>query len=179
MFGLSFSDEKEAKQFLKKMVEREKNAHKNTRSKPFASGPAQTGYGGQQAATVGAGGGAGGKHHRFGGLFSSHRNSAGNPGPVQSIIPPRGTEINAGHSASSGSPAQGSPAGSRANSAGIDLNDPAVKAVLQDLLQMGITEDQIEEHAGFIKSYLEQKQSHGRRRSGQEIESASTSSTSG
>ncbi|KAK5724046.1 cell division cycle-related protein [Elasticomyces elasticus] len=35
--------------------------------------------------------------------------------------------------------------------------NPDVQAVLQDLLQMGITEDQIEENAGFIKSYLEQK----------------------
>ena len=54
MFGLSFADEKEAKQFKKKVDEREKNAHKNTRSKLFSSGPAQTGYGGA-AATAGRG----------------------------------------------------------------------------------------------------------------------------
>ncbi|KKY15293.1 putative evh1 domain-containing protein [Diplodia seriata] len=33
--GLSFADEKEAKQFKKKIDEREKNAHKNTKNKPF------------------------------------------------------------------------------------------------------------------------------------------------
>ncbi|KAF2454736.1 YOR181Wp-like protein, partial [Lineolata rhizophorae] len=36
MAGLSFADEKEAKTFKRKMDEREKNAHKNTKSKPFA-----------------------------------------------------------------------------------------------------------------------------------------------
>ncbi|EME89197.1 uncharacterized protein MYCFIDRAFT_213564 [Pseudocercospora fijiensis CIRAD86] len=139
--GLSFADEKEAKQFKKKMDEREKNAHKNTRSKPFASGPAQhVGAYHQQAAAPE------GKKSRLGGLFSSHKHSAPQ-GPPQSIIPPRGVEIH--------SPAQNSPSRSRAIS-DIDLNDPAVQAVLQDLLQMGITEDQIHEHSAFIKSYLEQ-----------------------
>lgn len=160
LFGLSFADEKEAKQFKKKMDEREKNAHKNTRSKPFASGPAQTAYGAVQPATVGAGGGGGGggggkSHGMFGGLFGGHRNSTASTaqGPPQSIIPPHGVEINSHAS----SPAMQSPSQSRPGSAsGIDLADPAVQAVLQDLLAMGITEDQIEEHAAFIKSYLEQ-----------------------
>ncbi|KAF7191205.1 Proline-rich protein LAS17 [Pseudocercospora fuligena] len=139
--GLSFADEKEAKQFKKKMDEREKNAHKNTRSKPFASGPAQNVGAYQQQAAAPEG-----KKSRLGGLFSSHKHSAPQ-GPPQSIIPPRGVEIH--------SPAQNSPSRSRATS-DIDLNDPAVQAVLQDLLQMGITEDQIQEHSAFIKSYLEQ-----------------------
>ncbi|KAK5129029.1 hypothetical protein LTR85_000362 [Meristemomyces frigidus] len=154
LFGLSFADEKEAKQFRKKVDEREKNAHKNTRSKPFASGPAQSGYGqAQQTQTIGGGGGK--SHGRLGGLFSRHHSSAAQQGPAQSIIPPRGVEINAHHGPAS--PAYPSPAQSRPTSvAGIDLTDPAVKAVLADLLEMGITEDQIEEHAGFIKSYLEQ-----------------------
>ncbi|KAK4548301.1 hypothetical protein LTR36_010171 [Oleoguttula mirabilis] len=153
LFGLSFADEKEAKQFRKKVDEREKNAHKSTRSKPFASGPAQSGYGsGQPTQTVGGGGKS---HGRLGGLFSRHHSNPAQQGPAQSIIPPRGVEINAHHG--SASPAYPSPAQSRPTSvAGIDLTDPAVQAVLADLLQMGITEDQIEEHAGFIKSYLEQ-----------------------
>jgi hypothetical protein len=155
--GLSFADEKEAKQFKKKVDEREKNAHKATKSKPFASGPTQTGFGGQQQYTaVGAPSGSSGKHHsRFGlgSLLGGRDRSSSIPqAPAQSIIPPRGLEI---HNANAPAPAQPT-AASRANAAGIDLNDPAVQAVLQDLLQMGITEDQIEEHAGFIKSYLEQ-----------------------
>ncbi|KAK4893897.1 cell division cycle-related protein [Elasticomyces elasticus] len=35
--------------------------------------------------------------------------------------------------------------------------DPVLQAVLQDLLQVGITEGQIKENADFIKSFLEQK----------------------
>ncbi|KAK1080203.1 hypothetical protein LTR33_005739 [Friedmanniomyces endolithicus] len=153
LFGLSFVDEKEARQFKKKMDEREKNASKTTRAKPFAAGPAQTGYGGQQA-TQSVGGSGGKSLGRFGGLFSSHKNSGGSPqGPVQSIIPPRGVEIQSQYGSAQASPLQSRPA----SSSGIDLSDPDVQAVLQDLLQMGITEDQIEENAGFIKSYLEQK----------------------
>ncbi|KAF2479622.1 hypothetical protein BDY17DRAFT_327572 [Neohortaea acidophila] len=140
MMGLSFADEKEAGKFRKKVDEREKNASKDTRKTPFGHGAGQGGGGGGAAD-------GGGKHHRFGGLFSSHKSSAPS-GPPQTIIPPRGVEIN-----SSVNPA---PAAPRANSHGIDLTDPAVQAVLQDLKAMGITEDQIEEHAGFIKSYLEQ-----------------------
>src|ERR1700712_1612907 len=65
--GLSFADEKEAKQFKKKVDEREKNAHKATKSKPFASGPTQTAHGGQQYAAVAPPSGGGGKSHsRFG-----------------------------------------------------------------------------------------------------------------
>nr|POE59153.1 proline-rich protein las17 [Quercus suber] len=146
LFGLSFADEKEAKQFLKKMVEREKNAHKNTKSRPFASGPAQAGQGGQQPAPV-----VGKSHGRFGGLFSHRSSNASQQIPAQSIIPPRGVEIHA-HTPASG---QHSPALSRpAND--IDLSDPAVQKVLEELQELGITGDQIEEHKGFILSYLEQ-----------------------
>ncbi|TKA72744.1 hypothetical protein B0A55_09953 [Friedmanniomyces simplex] len=153
LFGLSFADEKEARQFKKKMEEREKNASKATRAKPFAAGPAQTGYGGQQA-TQSVGGGGGKSHGRFGGLFSSHKHGSGSQqGPAQSIIPPRGVEIQSQYGSAQASPGPSRPA----SSSGIDLSDPDVQAVLQDLLQMGITEDQVEENAGFIKSYLEQK----------------------
>lgn len=156
MAGLSFADEKEAKQFKKKVDEREKNAHKATKSKPFASGPTQTAHGGQQQPMVGAGGGGGGKSHsRFGlGSLLGGRDRSGSApqAPAQSIIPPRGVEI---HNQYAPAPPQPPPS-SNTTASGIDLNDPAVKNVLQDLLAMGITEDQIEEHSAFIKSYLEQ-----------------------
>ncbi|KAI6809448.1 hypothetical protein KC337_g16278, partial [Hortaea werneckii] len=61
LYGLSFADEKEARQMRKKMEEREKNASKATRAKPFASGPPQH-YGGggqQQYQSVGDPGGFG------------------------------------------------------------------------------------------------------------------------
>ncbi|KAI5369825.1 Putative wiskott-Aldrich syndrome protein [Septoria linicola] len=151
--GLSFADEKEAKQFKKKMDEREKNAHKNTRNRPFASGPTQrTGnYGGGQQVYA-APEQQSGKKSKLGlGALFGHKSHSQPQAPAQSIIPPRGVNI-------SDSP-QHTPNRSRANTAqsnDIDLTDPAVQAVLDDLLQMGITQDQIHEHSAFIKSYLEQ-----------------------
>lgn len=151
--GLSFADEKEAKQFKKKMDERERNAHKNTRNRPFASGPAQSAgaYGGGQQAYA-APEQQGGLKSKLGlgGLFG-HKSHTQLQGPAQSIIPPRGVQIS--------DSSQSTPSRSRANTSqsnDIDLSDPAVQAVLDDLLQMGITQDQIHEHSAFIKSYLEQ-----------------------
>ncbi|KAK5673963.1 hypothetical protein LTS10_013270 [Elasticomyces elasticus] len=70
----------------------------------------------------------------------------------QSIIPSRGAQINNQY-------AQASTVQSRPQtSSGIGLCDPDMQAVLPDLLQLGITEDQIAENAAFIKSYLEQKE---------------------
>ncbi|SMR53276.1 unnamed protein product [Zymoseptoria tritici ST99CH_3D1] len=149
--GLSFADEKEAKQFRKKMDEREKNAHKNTKNRPFASGPAQTTGYGQQPQQTQQVASSGKSHGIFGGLFSRDRGNSQSQQPAQSIIPPRGVDVHA-----SSSPAAPSPAGRNRAESDIDLNDPAVQAVLADLLQMGITEDQIHEHSAFIKSYLEQ-----------------------
>ncbi|GAM89628.1 hypothetical protein ANO11243_076670 [Dothideomycetidae sp. 11243] len=129
--GLSFVDEKEAKQFKKKMDEREKNAHKNTRNKPF--GMAMNAPSDPNSAGPGK--------SRFGlGSLLGHKSSTTSHAPT-SIIPPRNTPpptVTRGRSAST-----------------IDTSDPAVRNVLDDLLAMGITEDQIEEHADFIKSYLE------------------------
>ncbi|KAJ4335211.1 hypothetical protein N0V87_006250 [Didymella glomerata] len=79
--GLSFADEKEAKTFKKKMDDREKNAHKNTRNKPFG------------AAAGSSGPVANGKSHGhglLGGLFG-HRHSSNPAPPQQSIIPPPAT----------------------------------------------------------------------------------------
>jgi len=142
--GLSFTDEKEARQFKKKVDEREKNAHKNTRSKPFAVGSSQApSAAAVQASTIAS---ASKSHGFLGGLFSSSKHNTPQA-PAQSIIPPRGLELNS-HAASPTPPPL---AGSE-----IDLNDPDVQAVLRDLKKYGIEEDQIHEHAGFIKSYLEQ-----------------------
>ncbi|KAH0211298.1 WH1-domain-containing protein, partial [Aureobasidium melanogenum] len=139
--GLSFADEKEAKQFKKKMDEREKNAHKNTRNKPFGSGSGTNKD--YSAASAGAGGST---RHRFGfsSLLPGHRHSQATQAPAQSIIPPR--DVTIGHTA----PARSTP------SHNLDMSDPAVQEVLNQLLSMGITEDQLEEHAGFIQTYLEQ-----------------------
>ncbi|KAF2149623.1 WH1-domain-containing protein, partial [Myriangium duriaei CBS 260.36] len=132
--GLSFVDEKEAKQFKKKVDEREKNAHKNTKNKPFGASVNSSSYDPNHA---------GGGKSRFGiGNLLGHKHSAPTQAPT-SMIPPRDTlppPVSRGRSAST-----------------IDTSDPAVKNVLDDLLAMGITEDQIEEHADFIKSYLEQQ----------------------
>ncbi|KAK4987526.1 hypothetical protein LTR50_004559 [Elasticomyces elasticus] len=159
MAGFSFTDEKEAKTFLKKMGERESKAAKSTRSTPFSKtiGTGGGSYGGvyqDSAGTSGGGGGGGGKSHsRFGlgGLLGGgHRHSsASQQAPAQSIIPPREVQIISPTSASS------TPNRSRANT-GIDLSDPSVQGILNELLAMGITEDQLEANADFIKMYLEQ-----------------------
>ncbi|KAK1590863.1 uncharacterized protein LY79DRAFT_686363 [Colletotrichum navitas] len=61
--GLSFVDEKEAKQFKKKMDDREKNASKATRSTPFGGAAQSSGH----------------KHGLLGGLFGSRHASAPTP----------------------------------------------------------------------------------------------------
>jgi neural Wiskott-Aldrich syndrome protein len=78
--GLSFADEKEAKPFLKKMVDREKNASKATKATPFG----------------GAGHSGGGQRYGLlGGFFSGHRHSSAptmQPTPPESpttYLPPR------------------------------------------------------------------------------------------
>ncbi|PLB49227.1 WH1-domain-containing protein [Aspergillus steynii IBT 23096] len=40
-------------------------------------------------------------------------------------------------------------------------SDPSMKGLLDELVQMGITEDQIADNSDFIKSYIEQKQANG------------------
>lgn len=150
--GLSFVDEKEAKQFKKKMDDREKNASKGTKATPFqGSGP-------QPA----AGGVTNGKsHHRFGAigsLFHGQRSSSAphvahlppQPQP-QSIIPPRDPPQL--------SHAQISPSRDRASS--LDTVDPSWRGILGELLEMGITEDQIEQNSDFIKDYIEQRKASG------------------
>ncbi|RII09023.1 hypothetical protein CUC08_Gglean007423 [Alternaria sp. MG1] len=79
--GLSFADEKEAKTFKKKLDDREKNAHKNTKNKPFSASAGSS----APAANGKSGGGHG--HGLLGGLFGHRHSSAPGPPPA-SIIPP-------------------------------------------------------------------------------------------
>ncbi|MCJ1374144.1 hypothetical protein MMC20_005376 [Loxospora ochrophaea] len=145
--GLSFVDDKEAKQFKKKMDDREKNASKNTRATPF-QGPRTAGLGAIPAVE---------KHHhsRLGGIGSllhSHRSSSAPQVPqpqAQSIIPPREQPQLALRDAQ------------RNRGASLDTVDPSWRGILGELLEMGITEDQIEENADFIKAYIESKQADG------------------
>ncbi|KAK3214963.1 hypothetical protein GRF29_19g1807894 [Pseudopithomyces chartarum] len=125
--ALSFADEKEARTFKKKMDDREKNAHKNTRNKPFGTQAAAANAGPQKS------------HGLLGGIFG-HRHQSNHQQP-QSIIPP---------------PAVASPTKSSA----IDTSDPSWQPLLKELLAMGITEDQIEENADFIKLYIEQRKAN-------------------
>ncbi|KIX10641.1 uncharacterized protein Z518_01725 [Rhinocladiella mackenziei CBS 650.93] len=141
MAGLSFVDEREARQFKKKMDEREKNASKHTKAQPFAS----VAGGGQVFVP-----GSSHKHHsRVGNFLRGHRHSSS---PVQlqqpqSIAPPPIY-----------GPAGASRPQSSAGAGGIDLADPTWRPILDELIQMGITEDQIAQNADFIKNYVQQKQ---------------------
>ncbi|KAH7361215.1 hypothetical protein BKA66DRAFT_211952 [Pyrenochaeta sp. MPI-SDFR-AT-0127] len=140
--GLSFADEKEAKTFKKKLDDREKNAHKNTKNKPFGSAAGSRG-----PVANGKSGGHG--HGLLGGLFG-HRSSSQSAPPPQSIIPP----------VSITSPSQSNHSNATsARSSAIDTTDPSWQPLLKELLAMGITEDQIEENADFIKLYIEQRKS--------------------
>ncbi|KAF1916839.1 hypothetical protein BDU57DRAFT_517180 [Ampelomyces quisqualis] len=137
--ALSFADEKEAKTFKKKLDDREKNAHKNTRNKPFGAAAGTT----RAPTTNGKSSG----HGLLGGLFG-HRHASHSAPPPQSIIPP------ANITSSSQSTVSTAPS---SRSSAIDTTDPSWQPLLKELLAMGITEDQIEENADFIKLYIEQR----------------------
>ena len=131
--GLSFVDEKEAKTFMKKMNEREKNATKQTKAQPFL---------------MNSGGGAmgmqnGGGHKsgsRVGNFLRGNRH-ASNPAPPQAVPAPQMGQVQR-----------------PVSSGGIDLTDPKWRPILDELVQMGITEDQIKNNTDFIKQYIMQKQ---------------------
>ncbi|MCJ1251194.1 hypothetical protein MMC30_008425 [Trapelia coarctata] len=143
--GLSFTDEKEAKTFKKKMDDREKNASKETKATSFQGAGPDSAVSNLVPT----------KHHgRFGSLLQlGHRSSSAShmPAPPQapSIIPPRET------------PTLPSPTPAKNGISMLDEVDPSWRGMLSDLLALGITEDQIEEHADFIKSYIEQRQAEG------------------
>ena len=129
------------------MDDREKNASKATKATPFQ------GIGLQSSGSL-----TNGKHHhRFGGIGSllhGQRSSSAPQAPPQlpqSIIPP-----------SEPAPlqhAQISPSRDRGSS--LDTVDPSWRGILGELLEMGITEDQIEENSDFIKDYIEQRKASG------------------
>ncbi|MCJ1459504.1 hypothetical protein MMC28_009883 [Mycoblastus sanguinarius] len=146
--GLSFVDEKEAKQFKKKMDDREKNASKGTKATSFQGRGAQMSGGGLPN---------GKSHHRFGGIGSLLHGQRSSSAPQvaqpqpHSVIPPR--------EPSQLVHAQISPSRDRASS--LDIVDPSWRGILGELLEMGITEDQIEQNSDFIKDYIEQRKASG------------------
>ncbi|KAG0651443.1 Proline-rich LAS17 [Hyphodiscus hymeniophilus] len=138
--GLSFSDEKEAKTFLKKMNDREKNASKGTKATKF-------GGSGQPA--------GGGRHGLLGGFFGGHRHSSApsvGPTPPDSpsyILPPAQT-----HRVS-----VGSYNGGRSEFAALDAIDSNWRETWgDDLKEMGITDDLIRDNQDFIADYIRQQQ---------------------
>ncbi|KAH8684562.1 hypothetical protein BGZ60DRAFT_397836 [Tricladium varicosporioides] len=139
--GLSFVDEKEAKTFLKKMHDREKNASKATKANPFGG--------------VGQHSGGGHRHGLLGGFFGGHRHSSAptiQPTPPDSpnyVLPAAPTHRNSG----------GSFSGGRSQFAALDAIDPNWRETWgDDLKQMGITDDLIRDNQDFIADYIRQQQ---------------------
>lgn len=129
------------------MDEREKNASKQTKATPFQGSTAQPAVGALPN---------GKSHHRFGlgNLLHSQRSSSAPqvpPQQPQTIIPPREPQQLR--------QAQISPNRDRASS--LDTVDPSWRGILGELLEMGITEDQIEQNSDFIKDYIEQRKASG------------------
>ncbi|KAL8688825.1 MAG: hypothetical protein Q9218_005352, partial [Villophora microphyllina] len=128
------------------MDEREKNASKSTKATPFQ------GLGPQPSTTAQANGKP---HSRFGGLsglLHGQRSSSAPhvsqppPPPPPSLPPPRE------------SPSLGRSSPYKEQQFSLDDVDPSI---LDELLEMGITADQIEENLDFIKEYIEQKKAAG------------------
>ncbi|KAI0996083.1 hypothetical protein K3495_g12097 [Podosphaera aphanis] len=140
--GLSFVDEKEAKNFLKKMNDREKNASKATKANPF---------GGAAPQAVGSGF----RHGILGGFFGGHRHSST---PIQPTPPESPSFVlsptqNSRNSASS-------PNLEKSEFAALDAIDPSWKETWGDELKcMGITDDLIRENQDFIAEYIQTQQS--------------------
>ncbi|KAK4189246.1 proline-rich protein LAS17 [Podospora australis] len=136
--GLSFVDEKEAKQFLKKMNDREKNAQKATKETPFG--------GSSQPA-----------HHKHRGLLGlfGHRHSSA-PTPPESPRTAAPTRVSR----------TGSVNGHRQDSvpppsefATLDAFDPLWREHFgDDLKSKGLTDDFIRDNQDFIIEFLRQEQ---------------------
>jgi len=141
--GLSFTDEKEAKTFLKKMADREKNASKATKATPFGG--------------VGHSGG-GQRHGLLGGFFSGHRHSSAptlQPTPPESpttYLPPRQNDrLSVGSALNGLRPTS--------EFAKLDAIDPNWRETWgDDLKSMGITDDLIRDNQDFIASYIQEQQ---------------------
>ncbi|WQF83076.1 Putative WH1/EVH1 domain, WH2 domain, PH-like domain superfamily protein [Colletotrichum destructivum] len=131
--GLSFVDEKEAKQFKKKMDEREKNASRATRSTPFGGVTQPSGH----------------KHGLLGGLFGSRHASA--------PTPPDSPRSNLPHGRM---PSLGSINGHKPSEfAVLDAFDPQWRENFgEDLRDKGLTDDFIKENQEFIVEFLKEEQ---------------------
>ncbi|KAH0424556.1 WH1 domain-containing protein [Colletotrichum camelliae] len=128
--GLSFVDEKEAKQFKKKMDDREKNASRGTRATPFGGAAQSHPH----------------KHGLLGGLFGSRHASA--PTPPDS---PR---------THGRMPSLGGPNGHKSSEfAVLDAFDSNWRENFgQDLRDKGLTDEFIKENQEFIVDFLKEEQ---------------------
>ncbi|KAF9879409.1 hypothetical protein CkaCkLH20_02952 [Colletotrichum karsti] len=130
--GLSFVDEKEAKQFKKKMDDREKNASRNTRATPFGGAAQHTAH----------------KHGLLGGLFGSRHASAPTP-PESPRSHPHGRM-----------PSIGTTNGHKSSEfAVLDAFDSNWRENFgQDLRDKGLSEEFIKENQEFIVDFLKEEQ---------------------
>ncbi|KAI1050320.1 hypothetical protein LB506_001680 [Fusarium annulatum] len=140
--GLSFVDEKEAKQFKKKMDEREKNASRATKSTPFGGG-AQPAH----------------KHGLLGGLFG-HRHSTHISSQHTAPTPPESPRMphnSIQHHVVNSTPNLN---GSRPSEfALLDAFDPLWREHFgADLQDKGLTDDFIKENQEFIVDFLREEQ---------------------
>lgn len=147
--GLSFVDEKEAKQFKKKIDEREKNASKATKANSFgdSGGYVQDRQAQGTRKTSLLGGFANLLHPQRASAPSSNSNHTGPREPSQPSVNSQ-KEVNGVHTDAT-------------KLSVLDSVDPSWRSLLGELMEMGITEDQIAENADFIKSYIEQKKKAG------------------
>ncbi|KAK9779070.1 hypothetical protein SCAR479_03937 [Seiridium cardinale] len=138
--GLSFVDEKEAKQFKKKMEEREKNASKATKNTPF----------GGHSQPVKSGG-------LFGSIFGGHRHSSA-PTPPES---PRNNALPPPPPAShTKSPSGGVNGFHKPSSefATLEAYDPDWRDNFGNFLtEQGLTDDFIKDNQDFIVEFLKQQ----------------------
>ena len=135
--GLSFTDEKEAKTFRKKIEDREKNAHRNTRSKPFSAA---------SGSVVSSSVTDADRHHsRLGSLFG-YRHSGGHHEHSSPAL-----SAEASHAASSESISP------QSRNSAVNISDPSIQSLLAELKGLGISEDQIQNNADFIDSYIRER----------------------
>ncbi|KAK4162050.1 WH1-domain-containing protein [Cladorrhinum sp. PSN259] len=139
--GLSFVDEKEAKQFLKKMNDREKNASKATQKTPFG-GSAQGGHH---------------KHHHgiLGGLFGHRHSSAPTP-PESPRTPAPASRLGRSDSVNGYQNQM-----TTSEFATLEAFDPEWREHFgDDLKSQGLTDDFIRDNQDFIINFLKQEQAN-------------------
>ncbi|KAK3191232.1 hypothetical protein K4F52_002822 [Lecanicillium sp. MT-2017a] len=141
--GLSFVDEKEAKQFKKKMDDREKNASKATRSTPFGGASQQPAH----------------KHSRLGGLFHRH-SSAPTPEATRANLPPPPPAPS--HASSTMMNGNLGPSEFPL----LDAFDPLWREHFgRDLSDKGLTDDFIKDNQEFIVDFLREEQQNANQQS--------------